>query len=259
MTLFERGLNFIRYRIIPPHNMYTHKAERFYFEEYMQHISPFFVKGKSMLDIGCQMGRFTLPAARAGLLVTATDIKSSFFRFVRRKMRENEHVVFRKENLEQSLSKLLSESFDIVMCLELLYNLPDPAGNVEKLISLVKPGGILITSHRTPGYYVYRFIRERNYNGVSLILNGSHPNYNAQSREEIMQIYAAAGIQIRNLVPVGMFSGFGKDTFSGIANPKKLNLSDLESLFNLETDTGLSQLFGNNARYWLVVSEKKLQ
>lgn len=259
MTLFQRGLNFIRYRVIPPHNMYTHKAERFYFDEYMLQITPFFVKGKSLLDIGCQMGRFTVPAARAGMMVTATDIKSSFFRFVRKKIKEHEQVVFRKENLEQTLNNLPPESFDVVMCLELLYNLPDPAGNVKKLTSLVKPGGALITSHRTTGYYVYRFIRERNYAGVDLILNGKHPNYNAQTKDELMQIYQAAGLQIRNLLPVGMFSGFGKDTFSNIANPKKLNSADRKSLFDIETGPELFKLFGNNARYWLVVSEKKKQ
>lgn len=256
MTLFQRGLNFIRYRIIPPHNMYTHKAERFYFDEYMQQIAPFFVKGQSLLDIGCQMGRFTVPAALAGMKVTATDIKSSFFRFVRKKINKNEQVVFRKENLEQSLDILPPESFDVVMCLELLYNLPDPAGNVTKLTSLVKSGGVLITSHRTTGYYVYRFIRERNYNAINLILNGSHPNYNAQTKEELMRMYEAAGLQIRNLVPVGMFSGFGKDTFSDIANPKKMKSIERESLFNLETDSGLGELFGNNARYWLVIAVK---
>ncbi|MBK9357969.1 MAG: methyltransferase domain-containing protein [Bacteroidales bacterium] len=256
MTLFQRGVNFIRYRIVPPHNMHTHTAEKFYYGEYMQHLNTFFIKGRSLLDIGCQNGRFTIPAVRAGMEVTATDIRASFFKYIKGKLHTGDQVVFRKESLEKTCKTLTPESFDVVMCLELLYNLPDTAGNLGKLAVLAKSGGMVIASHRSVGYYVYRFIKERNFKAVDQVLKGIHPYYNAQTPEELEIFYQNAGLRIHKIVPVGMFSGFGKDTFSGISNPKRLNPDESEELFKLETDPVLMQLFGNNARYWLVISEK---
>lgn len=55
-----------------------------------------------------------------------------------------------------------------------------------------------------------------------------------------------------------MFSGFGKDTFAGMANPAKLNAGDREALFKMETNPDLIRMFGNNARYWLVIAKKGL-
>ncbi|KAF0196936.1 MAG: 2-polyprenyl-6-hydroxyphenyl methylase / 3-demethylubiquinone-9 3-methyltransferase [Bacteroidetes bacterium] len=257
MTIFQRGVNFIRYRIVPPHNMHTHAAERFYFGEYMLHLSTFFAKGKSLLDIGCQNGRFTIPAIRAGMEVTATDIRASFFRYIKGKLHTGDQVIFRKEGLDQTCKVLTPGSFDVVMCIELLYNLPDTAGNIEKLAMLAKPGGVVIASHRSVGYYVYRFIKERNFKAVSEVLNGTHPYYNAQTPEELDELYRNSGLRIQKIIPIGMFSGFGKDTFSCISNPKRLNPEESEELFKLETEPGLIRLFGNNARYWLVIAEKE--
>jgi 2-polyprenyl-3-methyl-5-hydroxy-6-metoxy-1,4-benzoquinol methylase len=258
MTIFQRGVNFIRYRIIPPHNMHTHAAEKFYFGEYMLHLSPFFTRGKTLLDIGCQNGRFTIPAVRAGMAVTATDIRSSFFRYIQGRLHAGDQVEFRKESLEKTLNTLDPASFDVVMCIELLYNLPDAEGNLKRLAVLAKPGGIVIASHRTLGYYVYRFIKERNFKAVGQILKGQHPYYNAQSLQELNEFYLNSGLRVKSIIPIGMFSGFGKDTFSGIANPKKLNPDQNEELFKLETEPHLMQMFGNNARYWLVVSEREM-
>lgn len=257
MTLFQRGINYIRYRIIPPHNMHTHPAERFYFREYMQYIQPYLIHGKSLLDAGCQKGRFTIPAVRAGMHVTATDIRQSFFRYIQGRLHSHELVEFRKESLETTCSVLSPESFDVVLCLELLYNLPGPAIHVAGLTRLAKPGGMVIVSHRTPGYYIYRFIRDGNFKAVEQILRNEHPFYNAQTPEELNEIYRGAGLLLQKIVPVGMFSGFGKDTFAGMANPGKLNAGDREALFKMETNPDLIRMFGNNARYWLVIAEKE--
>lgn len=257
LNFSRRVINFARYRLIPPHNMFSHKAEQFYFDEYMQFISPYLIKGQTMLDIGCQMGRFTIPAALAGVKVVATDIRTSYFRFISKEINGIGNVEFRHETLEQSLSSLPKEQFDVVMCLELLYNLPDTEQNLQKLALLLKPGGVLITSHRSPGYYLFRFIREKNFEAANLILQAKHPDYNAQTVDELKTLCIKSGLELLQLVPVGLFSGFGSDAFSGIANPMKLSEQEKQALKQFETNPDLGKLYGNSARYNLMIGKRK--
>lgn len=256
INFINRVFNFLKYRIIPPHNMLTHQAEKFYYKEYMQCISGYVVKGHDLLDIGCQMGRFTIPAALSGVNVTATDIRKKYFQAISKKLYGKANVIFRHETLEQSLNNLPKGRFDVILCLELLYNLPDPEENMKKLSLLLKPGGVLITSHRSLGYYLYRFIRKKKFDSIRQILEGNHPYYNAQTRSEIKAMCESAGLKCLNLAPVGIFSGFGSDAFAGIANPEKLKESDKQQLFLLETDPRLMNLFADSARYHLLIAQR---
>lgn len=256
ISFTRRVINFMKYRLLPPHNMFTHKAERFYYEEYSHYISPYLVKGQNLLDIGCQMGRFTIPAALAGMNVVATDLRQSYFRFISKRIEGRGNVEFRHETLEQSLNNLPANHFDVILCLELLYNLPDSLQNIQKLTTLLKSGGVLITSHRSPGYYIYRYIREKNFEAARLILDAQHPDYNAQTAEELTEICRKLGLNLMQLAPIGMFSGFGNDAFSGISNPAKLTEAQKNELFRLETNSGLIRLFRNSARYNLMITKR---
>jgi SAM-dependent methyltransferase len=155
------------------------------------------------------------------------------------------------------LKSLPKGHFDVVMCLELLYNLPDPAQNLQKLAMLLKPGGVLITSHRSPGYYLFRFIREKNYEAANLILQAKHPDYNAQTVDELKTLCLQSDLELLQLVPIGLFSGFGSDAFSGIANPAKMSEQNKLALSRFETNHDLSQMFGNSARYNLMIGRQK--
>ncbi|MDY0103881.1 MAG: methyltransferase domain-containing protein [Lentimicrobium sp.] len=241
---------------MPPHNMFTHKAEHFYYEEYYHYISPYLLKGQKLLDIGCQMGRFTIPAASAGMNVTATDLKKSYFRFISKKINGKGNVEFRHETLDQSLENLPADYFDVILCLELLYNLPDPQQNIKKLSKLLKPGGVLITSHRSLGYYLYRYAKEKNFNAARLILDDKHPDYNAQTVQSLTIMCGEAGLELMRMAPIGMFSGFGSDAFSGILNPAKLVDEHKDELFQIETNPALVELFANSARYNLMIAKR---
>ncbi len=256
MSIFRRGFNFIGRKLSKPHNMLTSKAEQYYFLQYFSILEPLFKKDYSILDIGCQYGRFTIPAYQAGLTVTATDINQKYFRAIEKKIPKHS-ISFRHETIDQSCELLPPQSFDIILCLELLYNLPDTAAYISKLSALLKPGGLLVTSHRSKGYYLYRFIREKKFQDIQKILAGTHHDYNCQTPEELKYLFNASQLDIKSINPIGIFSGFGKDAFSVIANPDRLTDSLKTKLQKLETDIYLSNLFMNNARYLMVVAEKK--
>lgn len=252
MSFARKVRNYFRYRILPPHNMYTHKSERYYYKQYAETILPLFKEGKSMLDIGCQYGRFTIPAIEKGVHVTATDIHARYFKYISKKIPIDSPINYRLEPIDKTYQLLNNKKFDIVLCLELLYNLKDPVMHLYALAQLLKPDGYLLTSHRTLGYYLYRFIREQNFDAARNVLNGTHSDYNAQSVIQLKNMFNTVGMEIQTIVPIGIFSGFGKDAFSGISNPSKLSSKQTNSLFAMETNPETSALFQNNARYLLV-------
>ena len=114
MTLFVRIQNFIKYKLVPPHNMFKHKAERFYFEEYYRIIQPYLIKDNKLLDIGCQNGRFTVPAAKAGMTITSTDIKKTYFSFIEKQIPAS-HIDFRLEGIDESMDLLPKSHYDVVL------------------------------------------------------------------------------------------------------------------------------------------------
>lgn len=240
----------------PALNMHTHPAERYYFEQYYRVLCNTLPSRSKILDIGCQYGRFTIPLANGGHTVTATDITERYFGYILKHLKDPASVTLRKESVEDTLRNLDGKQFDAVLCLELLYNLPDPATLMKGMKKLLAPGGVLIASHRSPGYYAYRFLKENNPGAVRAILEGTHPDYNAVSLEKLLRLYGDMGFKVLNTVGIGSFSGFWNDPFAAVADPSKMTPEQLKELSLLENDAVLNTMFINSARYILVVAKQ---
>ena len=235
-------------------NMYTHKAEQHYFDLYYPIITDHLAPNSRILDIGCQNGRFTIPLANEGHKLTATDIDDEYFDFIKSHLEDSSSVEFAKEEITTTLSSQPQDHFDSILCVELLYTMKNTSELLNGLAKLMKPNGLLITSHRTLGFYVYRYLKEKNFKDLHKVMDNKHPAFNCQTAEEIRKIYTQAGYQVEEIKPIGMFSGFSKDPFSFIANPELLNPTELNNLLELENSPQLQSLFMNNARYLLVVA-----
>jgi 2-polyprenyl-3-methyl-5-hydroxy-6-metoxy-1,4-benzoquinol methylase len=85
------------------------------------------------------------------------------------------------------------EQFEIVVCNEVLYSLPQPARQLDRIRDLVRPGGHMLTSHiRHPGDVgLYRLIAERFelIDAVDLrnLAAGAHPRRVAAYRRTVPQ------------------------------------------------------------------------
>lgn len=236
------------------HNMHVHHAEQYYFKQYFTYIEPFLKMNMRVLDVGCQYGRFTIPMAKMNLDVTATDLKKKYFTYISKKIPDHSKVTFRQEEISATINALKGEKFDMVLCTELLYNLPDPLALLKGLKTLLSPEGILIASHRSLGYYIHLFLKKKKYDELKKMLGNQHPGYNACLLDDLLLMYDSVGLKVIETYGIGLFSGYGQDPFSGSSDPGCLSMNQKEHLFKFETDKSLQSAFINNARYIMVIA-----
>ncbi len=111
------------------------------------------------LDIGCGGGLIAEPLARLGGDVTAIDPAIENIEAARHHADAGGiHIDYQAITAEELVTK--GQSYDLVTCLEVIEHVPDPAAFVETLMSLVKPGGLLVLStlNRTPKSYALAII-----------------------------------------------------------------------------------------------------
>lgn len=254
--MIKRILRAIRRKMTPKvyHDMRTHPAERHYFDLYWSHISPLLSPSMDTIDIGAQNGRFTFPMAERVKSVLATDVHAPFLENICSNMANHSNITLAEENLDQTLGR--AESFDLALCLEVLYTLKDLPNLIKRCNNIIEPSGYLIASHRTIGYYAYRYLGAQNYGELDQVLSGTHPAFEGHDPDTLTAYYAQAGFKVVKCEPIGLFSGFGQDAFTPIIDAAHAANDQLEKLKFYEQNDRLKQLLINNARYLLIIAQK---
>lgn len=122
---------------------------------------------KRVLDLGCGGGILSESLARAGAHVTGIDLSPDVIQVARDHAQE-QALDIQYECIDVAdLTAQKPGYFDIVVCMEMLEHVPNPALIVEYACQLVKPGGelFLSTINRTPKAYVFAIL------GAEYILN----------------------------------------------------------------------------------------
>jgi 2-polyprenyl-3-methyl-5-hydroxy-6-metoxy-1,4-benzoquinol methylase len=226
-------------------------GEQHYSEQYMAALSATLASPCRVLDVGCQYGRFAIPLLEQGHEVVATDPDPACIDYLRGR---HSRLELRQETADVTIDRLGSDQFDLVLCLELLYVLPDWQSVLAGLGRLARRDGRVAASHRTQGYYLHRMLREGRYDELDALLAGRHPTLNAQRPDELRSAYADAGLQMEAMTPIGAFSGIHVDPFAAICDPSRLDRRDRQRLSQLETDSRLTERFADSARYVLAVA-----
>lgn len=100
-------------------------------------IFPDDLTGKSILDIGCRYGFFSFEAAKRGASrVLGIDFDDDALRKAE-KLKEviGTEVEFRKVDVTR---QRIEESFDVVLCLNVLHHLPDPIRTLNELVDMTR-------------------------------------------------------------------------------------------------------------------------
>lgn len=100
-------------------------------------------KEKSLLDVGCGTGDFLKVCQKGGFSVTGVEPNKKAQNLARMKLGEGSKLL-------SDLFKISEEKFDIITMWHVLEHVPDLETYVERLTSLLQPGGILIVA--VPNY-----------------------------------------------------------------------------------------------------------
>ena len=263
------------------YDMYLNPGEQFFARLYLHHIrkvlaahpEPFgklrtgFVevewpRSLKLLDAGCQAGRLAVPLALEGHRVVGVDTTLVGLRRCRRHAAEAgvkkcltpfpAPLELIRANLTRWLPAAEADSFDVVLCAEVLYLRENWRELLRGLIRLLRPGGLGFISHRPTDYYLAEAHQHQDQEAVRTLLSGAGEGkvigsyYNWQNREDLRRIYEESGMEVLRIIPIGRLSQK--------VNPEKITEEQRNLLFQEEISLPDD---GEGGRYLLVCGKKR--
>jgi 2-polyprenyl-6-hydroxyphenyl methylase/3-demethylubiquinone-9 3-methyltransferase len=177
------------------------------------------LEGRRALDVGCGAGLLSEPLARLGASVTGLDAAIENVAVARHHAEgQGLSIDYRQGGIEA----LAGERFDLVVSMEVIEHVTDPAGFVAGLAGALAPGGVLIlsTPNRTPmSQLLMVTLGER----IGLVPKGTHDWSKFLTPDELTALLTKAGLKVTNVTGL---------SFSPM---KGFHLSDNKSLDYLVT------------------------
>lgn len=237
-------------------DMFTDSSELYFAKLYFHQIQPYLEQLQpvaKILDAGCQAGRFTVALAKMEFQVTGID--TSGFSLDRAKKHCAEQGVkadFIKGEIGRLCGQLPENSFDAVVCTEVLYLHPQFESMMRSMLRVLKPDGFLITSHRTKFYYLSKALARKDFQTARLIIETNEgplwgTYFNWQTLEELRTLHQKVGARTKGIHPIGIFSEI-------LLSPGELEPSLQDELFDIEKEP-FDEVTGCT-RYLLAIGEK---
>jgi len=153
------------------------------------------LKGLSVLDVGCGGGLVCEPLARLGGTVTGIDADSIAIEVAQAHAKQSGLKI----SYANKAAENLKEKFDVLLALEIIEHVQDPAKFVKTIATLAKPDGIVIfsTLNRTPKSYTFGIIAAEYI--LNIVPRGTHRWKSFVKPSELVKHCAAAGLRPKNI------------------------------------------------------------
>jgi ubiquinone/menaquinone biosynthesis C-methylase UbiE len=155
-----------------------------------------FTEGKELnriLDIGCGDGSISLPLLNPDNSLTLMDLSDSMLAIAKSRIPSEYCANVQLLMGDFMTAELVPKSYDLIICLGVLAHVDSPGNAIQKIASLLAPGGSLILEFTDSGHFVGRMTR--------FVLNLRHalkpPPYpvNLIAVSEVMKWCGTAGLR----------------------------------------------------------------
>jgi 2-polyprenyl-6-hydroxyphenyl methylase/3-demethylubiquinone-9 3-methyltransferase len=122
-------------------------------------LAPRPLAGLRLADIGCGGGLLSEPLTRLGASVTGIDAGEKTIAIARAHAAEGDLEIDYRVGSAEALAEV-GERFDVVLAMEIVEHVGDPAGFLAAVAALVAPGGLLIlaTLNRTAKSFAFAIV-----------------------------------------------------------------------------------------------------
>lgn len=233
------------------HNIYGSTKGKLRHELFLHHLTKIIdldSKPLSILDAGGGTGAMTQSMLNLGHEVTLSDISGETLAIAKTKFVQSQRVKF----YHQDILSLPATQYDIVICHAVLEWLQQPLPVINKLVSLVKPGGYLSLSFFNQDAQRFSNICYGNFDYVEQGMKVKNqvrlsPN-NPQKPQDIMTYLLEQ--------PVTLLHKAGIRCFHDYLSNKSLQTSHYEQLKRLELQYGEQHPYLWLGKYFMLIAQK---
>jgi 2-polyprenyl-6-hydroxyphenyl methylase/3-demethylubiquinone-9 3-methyltransferase len=155
--------------------------------------------GKRILDVGCGGGLLAEAMAAKGARVIGIDMVEPALAVARKHALESGLSVEYRQSTAEAWARDHGNAYDVVTCMELVEHIPDPAGLIQALANMVRPGGDIFfaTVNRTwPARLLVIWLSEY---VLGLVRKGTHTYQKFVQPGELARWGKQAGLEVRHL------------------------------------------------------------
>lgn len=118
------------------------------------------IENKRVIDVGCGGGILTEALSRVGAQVTGIDMAERSLEVARLHAQKSKLTIDYRKISAEELADSLPETFDSVICMEMLEHVPDPQAIINACARLVKPNGKVFfsTLNRNAKSYLHAIV-----------------------------------------------------------------------------------------------------
>lgn len=154
------------------------------------------LNGKRVVDVGCGGGILTEALAQAGASTLGVDLAEKSLQVAKLHALDTGVSVDYEKIAVEDLAARQPGEFDVVVCMEMLEHVPDPASVIRACAKLAKAGGTLTfsTLNRNPKSWLFAIVGAEYV--LKLLPKGTHRHDKFITPAELARMARLAGLEV---------------------------------------------------------------